>query len=296
MARLSGKVAVITGGVSGIGLAAVDMFLAEGASVVVADIQVEKGRALQARHPARLRFHRCDIRCENDIEGAVALAVESFGGLDVMYHNAGAAGAKESLETMTVAGWDDTQALLSRSTALCIKHAVAPTRTRGGGSIILTSSVGATNLRPGTPAYSVAKGSVIMLGRLGALEFAPDRIRVNVIVPGAFATPIYGELVGAALEVADRMPQYMDELMSAWQPLPRPGEATDIAYAATFLASDEAKFITGVALPVDGGLTLHRPTNATDFLFGHLNAAKTKAEADLQAAAADSDHLPAAKS
>lgn len=281
MARLRDKVAVITGGASGMGLAAVEKFVAEGAKVVVADIKAEKGKLLEARFPETVRFQMCDIRNEDEIAATVDRAVQDFGGLDIMYHNAGAAGAKESLEAMTVAGWDDTQALLLRSSALCIKHAVPPLRRRGKGSIILTSSVGATNLRPGTPAYSVAKGGVIVLGRLGALEFAPDKIRVNVIVPGAFATPIYGDLVGASPEVAERMPLYMDELMSAWQPLPRPGQPVDIAYAATFLASDEAEFITGIALPVDGGLTLHRPTNATSFLFDHLNAAKAKAEADL---------------
>lgn len=279
--RLEGKVAVITGGVSGMGLASVEMFVGEGAKVVVADIREDKGKALEQRFPGSVLFSRCDIRSEDDIETAVALAVSSFGELDIMYHNAGAAGAKESLETLTVAGWDDTQALLSRSTALCIKHAVPSMKRRGQGSIILTSSVGATNLRPGTPAYSVAKGSVILLGRLGALEFAADRIRVNVIIPGGFATPIYGDLVGASREVADLMPDHMDELMEKWQPLPHAGKPVDIAYAATYLASDESAFVTGVALPVDGGLTLHRPTNATDFLFNHLNAAKERAEAEL---------------
>lgn len=280
--RLENKVAVITGGVSGFGLAAAEMFVAEGAQVVVADIKADRGRRLEERFAGKLRYQHCDIRSEDDIAAAVATAVESFGGLDIMYHNAGAPGAKESLEAMTVAGWDDTQALLLRSSALCIKHAVQPLRKRGGGAIILTSSVGATNLRPGTPAYSVAKGGVILLGRLGALEFAPDRIRVNVIIPGGYATPIYGDLVGASPEVAELMPQYMDELMAAWQPLPQAGKPSDIAYAATYLASDEAQFITGVALPVDGGLTLQRPTNSTDFLYDHLNAAKAKAEADLR--------------
>ncbi|WP_340315143.1 SDR family NAD(P)-dependent oxidoreductase [Rhizorhabdus argentea] len=281
MARLRNKVAVITGGSSGMGLAAVEMFVGEGAKVVVADIKAEKGRLLEARYPENVRFQMCDIRNEDEIAATVERAVQDFGGLDIMYHNAGAAGAKEGLETMTVAGWDDTQAMLLRSSALCIKHAIPPMKQRGKGSIILTSSVGATNLRPGTPAYSVAKSGVITLGRLGALEFAAHNIRVNVIIPGGFATPIYGDLVGASPEVAERMPLYMDELMAAWQPLPQPGKPIDIAYAATFLASDEAGFITGIALPVDGGLTLHRPTNATNFLFDHLNAAKAKAEADL---------------
>ncbi|WP_340268324.1 SDR family NAD(P)-dependent oxidoreductase [Sphingobium mellinum] len=281
--RLEGKVAVITGGVSGMGLASVEMFVQEGARLVVADVQGDKGRALEQRFPGNVRFSQCDVRNEDDIAAAVDLAVSSFGELDVMYHNAGAAGAKETLEAMTVEGWDDTQALLSRSTALCIKHAVRSMKRRGQGSIILTSSVGATNLRAGTPAYSVAKGSVILLGRLGALEFAADRIRVNVLVPGGFATPIYGDLVGASREVADLMPEYLDEMMAQWQPLPRAGKAVDIAYAATYLASDESAFITGVALPVDGGLTLHRPTNASDFLFSHLTAAKEQAEAQLAA-------------
>jgi len=286
--RLKDKVAVITGGASGLGLAAVEMFVAEGAKVVVADIRDEKARALEERFPRNVRFKKCDVRAEEEIRESVELAVREFGGLDIMYHNAGTPGAKENIESCTATGWDDTQAIHLRASALCIKHAVRPMKERGGGSIILTSSVAATNIRAGQTAYAVAKGGVIYLGRSAALEFAPHRIRVNTIVPGIFATPIYGDWVNASPEVAELMPKYLDDLLAVWQPFPIAGKAIDIAYAATFFASEESRFITGTALPVDGGLTLGRPNNSNEFLFSQLNAAKAKAEAELEARSRDS--------
>src|SRR5579872_3544659 len=124
--RLQDKVAIITGGVSGMGLAAAELFVAEGARVVVADIQAEKGRALAQRFPGKLHFCHCDVRNEADIAAAVIMALNDFGGLDVMYHNAGAVGDNAKIEDMSIEGWDDTQNMLLRSTMLTIKHAIAP--------------------------------------------------------------------------------------------------------------------------------------------------------------------------
>lgn len=257
------KVVVITGGVSGMGLAATELFVGEGAKVVVADIQVEKGRALEQRFPGKVRFSCCDVRNESDIVAAVAMAVDSFGGLDVMYHNAGAVGDNSTLENMTVSGWDDTQNLLLRSTMLAIKHAIEPMKRKGKGSIILTSSAAAVALGgSGTYAYTVAKAGVISAGQYTALALGPYKIRVNIIVPGAFPTSIWSGHIGGDAAMGDRMGLDLSRF-ARMQALPQVGDVRNIAEAALFLASDASDFITGVALPVDGGLTLHRPSEAT---------------------------------
>ncbi|MBS3652046.1 SDR family oxidoreductase [Pseudaminobacter sp. 19-2017] len=261
--RLDGKVAIISGGVSGMGLAATELFVAEGARVVVADIQDEKGRALEQRFAGKVRFSLCDVREEADFVAAVVQAVDGFGGLDVMYHNAGAVGDYGGVDDISVEGWDDTQHLLLRSTMLALKVAVAPMKTRGKGSIILTSSAAPFSLGGSGPyAYSVAKAGVVAAGRYAALALGQYRIRVNTIVPGAVPTSIWSGHVGGDADMGDRLA--LDrERFSRMQPLPQVGEARNIADAALFLASEASDFVTGVALPVDGGLCLYRAPEAT---------------------------------
>jgi NAD(P)-dependent dehydrogenase (short-subunit alcohol dehydrogenase family) len=265
------------------GLAATELFVAEGAKVVVADIQADKGPALEKRFPGKVRFSRCDIRSEEDVMAAISLATQTFGGLDIMYHNAGAAGTKEDIGKITLAGWDDTMNLLLRSAVLFLKHALEPIKARGGGAMILTSSAAAVNLGPAVSAYTVAKSGVLTLGRVAALEFAPHKIRVNVIIPGATPTAIFGNLVGASQDVSDRMGKYLQDAFAKMQPLPRAGAPEDVARAALFLASDDSGFITGAALPVDGGLCLNRPS-AGAFLFDALNKAKDLATKEIESA------------
>jgi NAD(P)-dependent dehydrogenase (short-subunit alcohol dehydrogenase family) len=256
--RLDGRIALITGGASGLGLAACRLFVAEGARVLVADIQQEAGRDVEREFGDRVSFSRCDVREESDIERSVAQAISRFGGLDVCYHSAGAVGDRGTVETMTVEGWDTTHSLLLRSAMLLVKHAVQPMKARGGGSIILTSSAAATSLGgSGQYAYSVAKAAVLTLGQFAALKLAPDRIRVNTIVPGSIPTAIWGGLLDGAAPID---PSALDgEAFARMQPLPRPGRPGDVAEAALYLASDAAIFVTGVCLPVDGGLSLFRP-------------------------------------
>lgn len=261
--RLQGKVAVVTGGASGMGLASTELFVSEGASVVVADVQEEKQIDMEERFGDQLRFVRCDVREESDIAAAVAVGESAFGGLDIMYHNAGAVGDRSSLVDITPEGWDDTHSLLLRSSMLTVKHAVEPLRRRGGGSIILTSSAAAVALGGSGPyAYTVAKAGVIALGRYSALELAPHSIRVNTIVPGAFATSIWSGHVGGDARLGDRMREGLKGFEDM-QAIPRAGDVQDIAEAAVWLASDSSSFVTGTALPVDGGLTLFRSDKAT---------------------------------
>lgn len=286
MGRLSGKVAVITGGVSGIALGVVEMYVLEGAKVIVADIQAEKGARLEERFPGSVSFVPCDIRSEADIAKTMALAVEKFGGLDIVVHAAASVDHKEKIADLTIEAWDDGQANLLRSHVLCIKHAVGPMEKRGGGSIILISSAAAENFSPASSVlYVVCKGAVLYLARWAAFELAGSSIRVNAIVPGAYATSMWGQLVGASREAADIMPAYLDEMMSGSQPLPRPGKPVDIAQAATFLGSDESGFVTGIQLAVDGGLSIFRPSVSRDKIMDHLEKAKAQAELDLQSAA-----------
>ena len=256
--RLNGKVALITGGTSGLGLAACQMFVEEGAHVLVADIHEERGRALERQLGDRLSFSACDVREESDIERSVAEAVHHFGGLDIAYHSAGAVGDTGTVETISVEGWDQTHSLLLRSAMLVVKHSVAPMKERGGGSIILTSSTAATALGgSGQYAYSVAKAAVLSLGEFTALKLAAHLIRVNTLVPGSIPTPIWGGLLegGAPLDAS----ALDTDAFAGMQPLPRSGRSRDVAEAALFLASDSSAFVTGVSLPVDGGQSLFRP-------------------------------------
>ena len=145
--RLDGKVAVVTGGCSGIGLGAVELFVAEGASVIAADLQAEKGEMLERRFPDRVRFSRCDVTVEDELAKTMALAESAFGGLDILFNNAGHGGTPAGVQELTVDGWDKTFALLVRGPAIGMKHATPLMLKRGGGSIINTASVGLANLK-----------------------------------------------------------------------------------------------------------------------------------------------------
>jgi NAD(P)-dependent dehydrogenase (short-subunit alcohol dehydrogenase family) len=282
--RLKGKVAVVTGGASGMGLGVVEMYVGEGAKVVVADIQEAKGAALECRFPGDVRFCRCDIRNESDIARTIALAVSEFGGLDIMCHVAASTAARKGLANVTIEDWDDAQAVLLRSHVLLIKHSIPAMKTRGCGSIILFSSASCKTYKADTPvAYVVAKGAVLHLGRWAAFDLAKDQIRVNVIVPGMYLTSIWGSTVGAPPAVADLMPKHLHEMASNWQPFPRYGRSLDIAYAATYLGSDESAFVTGSELPVDGGLSVYRPALSPEYIAENLQRAKELAEAELVA-------------
>lgn len=252
--RLADKVALVTGGAAGIGCATAEVFLAEGASVVVADIREPDPGS--GEHD-RLRYTRCDVRSEDDTAAAVGVAVREFGRLDVAVHCAGAVGDQAGVGEIGIEGWDATQALLLRSSMLLVKHASGAMKD-GGGSIILMSSGAALSLGGAGPyAYTVAKAGVIALARFAALELAADSIRVNTLIPGAIPTGIWGGVDGLQDEGArsDFLSRF-----ATMQPLLRPGDVRDLAEAATWLASDASGFVTGTVLPVDGGLSLFRPT------------------------------------
>jgi NAD(P)-dependent dehydrogenase (short-subunit alcohol dehydrogenase family) len=254
--RLEGKVALITGGASGIGLGTVELFLAEGAKIVCADLQDEKGKVLEQRFPGRLTYVRCDVTVEADIAGACAAAKASFGGLDILFNNAGTGGHMGGVAEVTTDGWDATFALLVRGPALGMHYALPLMLERGGGSIINTASIAGIEAGWGPLAYSTAKGAVIHMSRCAAAELSPQGIRVNAICPGLIATSIFGTAFGLPREAADQMVARIVENAAAAQPVKKPGLPEDIARAALYLASDDSAFVTGTHIIVDGGITV----------------------------------------
>ncbi len=197
MYDLKGKVAIITGGASGMGRAASMLFARSGANVVVADLNVAGGEEVaklaSGESGNKCVFQRTDVSLESDVAALVERATKTFGRLDIIFNNAGIGGAVGPLEGISVEDWDRTQAVCLRGVFLGIKHAVGPMRAAGGGSIISTASIAGIEGYPNLHAYSAAKAGVVNLTRSAALEFACDRIRVNCIAPGGISTPIlYG--------------------------------------------------------------------------------------------------------
>lgn len=251
MGRLDGKVAVITGAGSGIGAATARRFCAEGAAVVVADLNQAGAQAVVDECVAaggRATARRLDVTVEADIDGAMRAAVDAYGRLDILFNNAGLAGAIGPLEQTSVEDWDRTQAVLLRGVFLGIKHAIPHLRAAGGGSIISTASIAGLRAGAGPHAYSAAKAGVINLTRTAALELAKHHIRVNCICPGGIHTPLLSSRFPGGAEA-------LTPLLAMLQPLPRAGFPEDIANMALYLASDEAGFVTGAAMVVDGGFT-----------------------------------------
>ena len=254
--RLDGKVAVITGGCSGIGLGAVELFVAQGAKVIAADLQAEKGAMLEKRFPDAARFAKCDVTIEADIAAAIGLAQSAFGGLDILFNNAGHGGTPLGVADLSADGWDQTFALLVRGPALGMKHAVPLMLARGGGSIINTASIAGLQAGFGPLAYSTAKAAVIQMSRCAAAELSTQKIRVNALCPGLIATSIFGASMGLPRDVADQMAARVAEVGPKIQPIPKAGLPDDIAKAALYLASDDSEFVTGTHIVVDGGITI----------------------------------------
>jgi NAD(P)-dependent dehydrogenase (short-subunit alcohol dehydrogenase family) len=253
---LEGKVAIVTGGTSGIGLASVERFVAEGAKVAIADIQDELGETIANRLGDSVVYIHTDVMDEKSIEALVADTVSRFGKLDVMYNNAGAGGDQASLLNIESAGFDRTLALLTRSVVLGHKFASRQFQAQGtGGSIITTAS--AAGLQGGWSAasYTIAKHAITGIVRQAVAELAPLGIRSNAIAPGIIMTPIMARTFGVPMEEAVEFAAFLSDRLGGTQPIGRVGQADDIAKVATFLASDLSDYVTGVVIPVDGGAT-----------------------------------------
>ncbi|HEY4943104.1 MAG TPA: SDR family oxidoreductase [Rhizomicrobium sp.] len=258
MDRLKDKIAVVTGAASGIGLGTVELFVAEGARVLAADIQDDKGRELERRFNGQVKYHHCDVMQEDDIKSTMRCAKDAFGGLDILFNNAGAGGSPNTIEDMTGEAWDRSMNLLLRSVALGIRYAVPFMKERGGGSIINTASVAALQAGAGPVAYSVAKAGVIHLTTVSAAQLGRARIRVNAICPGLILTDIFAagaKAMGAPDEMLAVIKTTMTETAPDAQPIPKGGVPADIARACLYFASDDSEFVTGTHIVVDGGMT-----------------------------------------
>lgn len=241
MARLAGKVAIVTGAASGIGKATVELFRNEGATVVGAD--VGEGSDVRA-----------DAGSEGDVHALVQQVVRDHGGLDIYFANAGISGGFASIAEQTADDWAEILRVNLIGPFLAVKYAAPVMNLRGGGSIICTASVAGLRSGAGGAAYSASKAGVINLVQSAANQLAGSGVRVNAICPGLIETgmtkPIY-ELARASGQ---------EERLGELNPLRRGGEPEEIARAALFLASDESSYVNGVALVVDGGLSSSHPT------------------------------------
>ncbi len=255
MGRLDGKVAIITGGASGIGEASASLFVEEGASVLIADVQDDKGWKLAEELGTRAEYLHADVSRESDVEALVSRAVEAYGRLDCMFNNAGIAGPTGPIESVKVEGFNEAIGVLLRGVFLGIKHAAPVMKRQGSGSIVNTASVAGLRTGYGNHIYSAAKAGVIQLTRSVAMELGESGVRVNCICPGFIPTPMIGRARGLSIDEADQKLDTIRKSFTMAQPLRRPGDPTDIAEAALWLASDDSSFINGHALVVDGGVT-----------------------------------------
>lgn len=253
MDRLKDKVAIVTGAALGIGRAIAIRMAEEGAAVAVTDMREAEGQALADELAGRgfnARFWRLDVAREDEVRRVVDEAAAHFGRLDVLVNNAGVAGANKPTHEITEAEWDFVQAINVKGVFFCTKHAVAHLRKSGGGSIVNLSSIYGLVSAPDVPPYHASKGAVRLMSKTDALIYAPDRIRVNSIHPGFIWTPMVEGHLKTMGDVEEGK-----AATAALHPLGHLGEPDDIAWGCVYLASDEAKFVTGTELVIDGGYT-----------------------------------------
>ena len=269
--RLDSKVALVTGGTSGIGEATVKLFVAEGARVVFTGRNAEKGASMAAELGEQAHFFRADVTDEAQVKASVDETIARFGRLDALFNNAGGRTDGDA-ETITQAGFEHAMNLLLGSVLFGIKYATPIMRAQGGGAIISNASVAAHRSHMGGYLYSIAKAAVVHAARIAAVQLGVHNIRVNTISPGAIATPIFlgGSDIAAAMaaeNVDAKMVKLSGNLGKA-NALHTSGYPNDIAYGALFLASDEGRFITGHDLIIDGGMTAGGRTNFEDLRAG----------------------------
>ena len=244
MARLAGKVAIVTGAASGFGAGIVRRFVDEGARAVLADVDAAAGERMAREIGAD--FVAADVSSDADAGRMVASAIERFGRLDILVNNAGRPQSPTSIVETSESEFDRLMAVNARAIFLAARHAVPVMRRQGGGVILNTVSVAAIRPRLGLAAYNASKGAALVLTKSLAIELAADQIRVNAVCPGPGDTPMLATFVGGDSDA--HRAAFLSTI-----PMGRLCAPRDIADAMVFLASDEASFITGVVLEVDGG-------------------------------------------
>ncbi len=252
MAELNGKVAVVTGGASGIGRATVERFVDEGARVVVADIDAEAGEAVAAALGDAVAFISTDVSDAEQVQALVDGCVEMFGGLDVMVNNAGFGGAMARFLYDDLSDFTRVMNVNLLGVMLGSQRAARHMKANGGGAIVNMASIAGIAAGPGVMAYRASKAAVIHLSRSIAIDLAPYGIRVNCIAPGHIETGM--------------ITYDMGPVMRYTQPLERQGRSEDVANAVVYLASEQSAQVTGVVLPVDGGTTVGPPADQLKLL------------------------------
>ena len=264
--ELAGKVAIVTGGAGGIGRATVELFVREGAKVVIADVDVALGEQLAASLGGQALFRRTDVAIADEVQELVDVAVESFGGLDIMFNNAGISCAMfDRFLDDELADFHRVMGVNLLGVMLGSQRAGRYMARHGGGSIINNASIAAHNAGFALMSYRASKAGVVHFSKSIAIDLAEYGIRVNCLLPGHIVTELnsFAE-PGSSPEVAQRLQQALDPVWLSNQPLKRRGRPQDVAEAALYLASDRSAQVTGIVLPVDGGITAGDPVN-------HLN-------------------------
>ena len=254
MPRLSGKAAIVTGGSHGIGAATCKALAREGAAVAVTDVLDDDGRMI-AEHinstGGNARFWHLDVTDEAAVEHVLGEVANAFGKIDVVVNNAGIAGVSKPTHEITIEEWEHVLKINVGGVFLCTKHAVPHLRRAGGGCIINLSSIYGIISAPDNPPYHASKGALRVMTKTDALLYAQDRIRVNSVHPGFIWTPLVEELARHSPEGLETFRRKLDSR----HPIGHVGEPDDVAYGIVYLASDEAKFVTGSELVIDGGYT-----------------------------------------
>jgi NAD(P)-dependent dehydrogenase (short-subunit alcohol dehydrogenase family) len=260
--RFSGKSVVVTGAASGIGRATTLLFAREGATVFAADLNLAGAEAV-AREGENIIPVACDVCDVAQIRALMDHAAGTCGGIDVLFNNAGAGGAREPIDEVEAEGWDFTFNLLLRSVAMGIRYAAPHMKHRRGASIVNTSSIAGIGPGYSPTAYAVAKAGVLHLTKCAATDLAQHGIRVNAVQPGFINTNIFTSSLEMPAEMIDQAKAVILQMSANAQPVARPGMPDDIANAVAFLASEAAGFMTGASLVVDGGITVG-PRHAWD--------------------------------
>ena len=254
MGKLDGKVGIITGGASGIGKAAVKMFLAEGANVAFGDVQDEPSEKLVAELGENVFFKHTDVAKEEDIQSLITSAVNKFGRLDCIFNNAAFGGGSGLIDEIPSEAFDVTVAVNLRSVFLGMKYASAVMKKQMTGNIISTASIAGHRTGFGGHPYSACKAAIIQMTKTVAMELGPYNIRINCICPGAVVTSIFGKGLGLNQEQTESSYDDVGEVFRGFQAIERPCTPEDIAQVALWLASGESAYVNGAAINVDGGV------------------------------------------
>ena len=244
--RLENKVAIISGGSRGMGAFEAALFVQEGAKVIIGDVRDEEGRDLAKHIGSNAVYMHLDVTSERDWAAVVKEATDRYGKLDILVNNAGVS-ARGTIEETSVDDWDRVMGINSKGVFLGTRAAIPDTRKSGGGSIInISSQLGLVGMAESSPQYQSSKGAVRIFTKSAAIQYAPEGIRVNSVHPGPIVTP---------MTEARRSDSAVQQVMVSRIPLGRYGESKDVAYGVLYLASDEASFVTGSELVIDGGWT-----------------------------------------